>query len=214
MFGKKKHQHIMALIDEHVTLVGLAVEKYEQLLLDYLSEDKAFKAESRDIDELESKADKVRFNVEHEMYKGAFLPTQREDYVLVLETLDRVANKAEECGDFFTLVRPEIPEFVAGDIKQIAHETVAQFALLKPLMSRVLAGDYDVRDAVKDIGRAESRIDRIQFAAVHRVYKSDDVGKLDKLLCLMAFEAIAAVSDRIENVADKLSLIAIKRKLA
>jgi|GEM_PF-1574282 len=214
MFGKKKHQQILALFEEHTVLVRHAVNKYEQLLVDYVSGDRTFKKDALKIHELESKADKVRFNVEYEMYKGAFLPTQREDYILVLETLDRVANKAEECGDFITLVQPPLPEMVADDIRTIARETVEQFQRLEPLLNRVLGGDYDIRHEVKEIGRAESRVDKLQFDAVHRIYESEDISKLDKLLCLMTFNAIGAVSDRIENVGDKLSLIAIKRKLA
>jgi predicted phosphate transport protein (TIGR00153 family) len=214
MFGKKKHQQILLLMEEHASLVGQAVYKYERLLDEYLSADKAFKAESRHIDELESRADKVRFNVEYEMYKGAFLPTQREDFITALETLDRVANKAEDCGDFITLVRPPIPPAVAADVREIATVTVAAFDMLVPLLKRVLAGDYDIREQVKDVGRLESQVDRLQFHAVREAYKSKDLDKTDKLTVLMALDAIAAVSDQIENAGDKLSLIAIKRKLA
>lgn len=214
MFGKKKQRKVQKLILQHAALVGDAVERYERMVAEYLDGNREFKEESRHIDEVESEADKVRFEVEHKLFKGGFLATQREDAITVLEAFDRVANKAEACGDFLSLVRPVVPDIAHEPLRKIASLTVDAYKRLVPLLDRIADGDYDIRDEIKTVGRAESKIDRLQFQVVREVYKLDELDKLEKYLFLEATNRVTSVSDRVENAGDALSLIAIRRKMA
>ncbi len=69
------------------------------------------------------------------------------------------------------------------------------------------------QEQVEEIGRLEQQIDKIQFYAVRRVYRELDLEKIDKLVLKMVIDLVCGVSDRIENVGDRLSIIAIKRKM-
>ena len=214
MFGKKKQRKIQKLILQHAALVGEAVERYERMVAEYLAGSGEFNEESRYIDEVESEADKVRFEVEHKLFKGGLLATQREDAITMLEALDRVANKAEACGDFPSLVRPAIPTIAHEPLREIARLTVEAYRRLPPLLERIAEGDYGIREEIKTVGRTESQVDRIQLRVVRDVYELPDLDRLDKYLFLEATDRITSVSDLIENAGDALSLIAIRRKLA
>ncbi len=214
MFGKKKQRKIQKLILQHAALVGEAVARYERMVVEYLAGNTEFKVESRHIDEVESEADKVRFEVEHKLFKGGLLATQREDAITMLEAVDRVANKAEACGDFLSLVRPVIPEIAHEPLREIARLTVEAYNRLPPLLDRIAEGDYAIREEIKTVGRTESQVDRIQFQVVRAVYKLPDVDKLDKYLFLETTNRVTSVSDQVENAGDALSLIAIRRKMA
>ena len=213
MFRNKRQDHVVTEIERFCDVVGQAVTVHAKVVLDYLAGNRQFKEESKRVHELESGAALIRFEVEREMYRGAFLPAYRQDYIDLLETLDRVANKAEDSADFIFLTRPEIPEEIAGDLREIIEITEQCYRPLPEMVRKTLRDDHDVQEAVEEIGRLEQRIDRIQFYSVRRVYRELDLPKIDKLELKMVIDHVASVSDRIENVGDRLSIIAIKRKM-
>ena len=214
MFINKKRQKVKQLIGRHCEVVGKTVIEWQRMVADYLAADKQYKDQSRRIDELESEADLLRFNVERLMYKGAFLPAYREDYIDLLERLDRVANKAEEGSDWLTLVRPPVPEILVPDIQEMLALTGEAFALLPGMIEDLLENRYDVQSRVEQIGVLESRIDGIEFKLGRNIYRELDVDRGHKLELKLTIDHLSAVSDKIENVGDRISLISIKRQLA
>ncbi len=214
MFINKKRQQVKELIGRHCEVVGQTVAEWQRMVTDYMAADKQFKEESRRIDELESEADLLRFNVERLMYKGAFLPAYREGYIDLLERLDRVANKAEEGSDWLTLVRPPVAEVLVPGIQEMLALTGEAFALLPGMIQDLLENRFDVQSRVEQIGVIESRIDGIEFQLSRAVYRELDADRGTKLELKLTIEHLSAVSDRIENVGDRISLISIKRQLA
>ncbi len=213
MFGRKKRNEIVKLVQEHGALVGQAVESYQKVIEAYLSGSGDHEQHSRQVDSLEADADRVRVSIENLLYGGGLLPTEREDFVTVLETVDRIANKAEDAGDFITLVRPKLPALVTDDILRITTLTVAAYQTLSGLQAAVLDGDYKIEVAVESIGNAESEIDAIQFRAIRKVFRKSDLERVDKLVALITIDRISHVSDYIENAGDRLLLVAMKRRL-
>ena len=212
-FRDKKQDKVLSQIDEFCHLIGECVVQYAKMIDDYLDADKQFKEESQRVHELESEADRLRFSMEREMYRGAFLPAYREDFIGLLEKLDRVANKAEDSADLIYLVRPEIPGNVGNDLREIVKLTVEAWEPIPRMVHKTLHDEHEVQDQVEKISRLEKRVDQVQFNAVRRVYKSKEIEKLDKLILKMVIDQVSEVSDRIENVGDRTSLIAIKRQL-
>ncbi len=213
LFRDKRQDKVIEAIDGYCAVVGRAVQNYVDMVDSYLDGADEFKQASRLVHELESKADEIRFAIEREMYKGAFLPAYREDYIGLLETLDRVANKAEDAADLMFLTRPEVPLDVAEALIEIVSITEQAYEPVTEMVRKTLRDEFDVQDDVEFIGKLEQEIDRLQFNAVRCTYKNPHLEKIDKLILKMSIDAIAEVSDKLENVGDKLSLIALKRKL-
>ncbi len=213
LFRDKRQDKVIERIDGYCALVGRAVQRYVEMVDSYLDGEDEYKQASRQVHQLESKADELRFDIEREMYRGAFLPAYREDYIGLLETFDRVANKAEDAADLLFLTRPEVPLDVAEALVAIvfiteqAHEPVAE------MVHKTLRDEFDIQEDVEFIGRVEQEIDRLQFNAVRCTFKNPSLSKVDKLMLKMNIDAIAEVSDKLENVGDKLSLIAMKRMM-
>jgi hypothetical protein len=213
LFRDKRQDKVIETIDGYCALVGGTVEKYVEMVNAFLDGESEYKEASRKVHELESRADKIRFSVEREMYRGAFLPAYREDYIGLLETLDRVANKAEDAADLIFLVRPDVPADVAESLREIVRITGLMGEPVVAMVRKTLRDDFDIQEQVKQIGRLEQQVDRIQFNAVRDVYRNPGLEKVDKLILKMVVDSIAEVSDKLENVGDRLSLVALKRKL-
>ena len=214
IFGQKKQdQAVEKRIEEYCEVVRETVAGFKRMIIEYIEWDKHFKQVTKKVHDMEHKADVIRREIERAMFKGAFLPAYRGDYIELLETLDRVANKAEEAGDTLYLVRPDIPEELRPDFVRIAELTYEAFEPVPASVMRVLGGDTDVQAVDRFVEEKEQEVDRIQFRLTRQIFKEMDLPKADALLLWMFIDQICNVSDRIENVTDRLSVIAIKHQL-
>ena len=211
--GKKKREQVQRLFHVHLDLVGQTVLRLDAMIGRYLGGDRSFKEDSKAIDGIEHEADRARHEIEDALEGGRMLRAYREDYLELAESVDRVANKAEEAADTLTLVRPKFPEPLDRAVAELSAETVAAWKLVPPLIDSLIQEEDDVRQGVKAIRRAESRVDVLQFDTTRAAYKHDALDGTDRLEVLIVLERLAAVADRIENVADRISLIAARRKL-
>jgi predicted phosphate transport protein (TIGR00153 family) len=214
IFENKKQRRVLELIEEHCNLVGRTVVGFERMVREYLEEDQRFRRESERIDKLESKADQIRFRVGRLMFEGAFLPAYRQDYIDLLENLDRVANKAEDAGDTLSLTRPAIPGEIAEDLREIGTLTLAAYEPVPDMVRSLLDDRLEIHEQVKTIARLETKIDRIQFQVLRRVYRELTLSRIEMLEIRIVVDELGRVSDSIENVADRLAIMGIKRRLA
>jgi len=215
IFGQKKqNEAVKTRIREYCELIRKTVAEFKRMIEEYIDWDKHFKELSRKVHSMEHEADVIRREIERAMYEGAFLPAYRGDYINLLETLDRVANKAEEAGDTLYLMRPDIPEEIRADLVRIAELTVQAFERVPDAVMRVLGGDTEIQEVDSFVEEMEQEIDKIQFNITRMLFKKLDIEKVDALMVKLLIDQICSVSDRIENVMDKLSIIAIKRRLA
>jgi predicted phosphate transport protein (TIGR00153 family) len=179
---------------------------------DYLKHDRVFKEDSGNIARLEHEADEVRRDIECKLYEGAFLPIYREDYIMLVEQLDQVANQAEAVSQFIMLTRPSVPEMIQEDLRQIARISVEAF---RGIVDCVVAVRKDAAQAFavsKEVQKRESEVDEIVWQMTKKLFKSD-LPKAEKIHVKMLIDRIAAVSNRIEDTSDRLAIMAVKSKV-
>jgi predicted phosphate transport protein (TIGR00153 family) len=214
VFGQsKKNQEVQASILEYCELIGRTVNEFGRMIREYIDWDKHFKKQSKKVHTMEHEADEMRRSIEKAMFAGAFLPAYRADYVVLLEVLDRVANKAEEAGDTLYLVRPDIPEEIRPEFVRIAELTIQAYEQIPKTVASIMQGENDIEDVDRLVEGKEQEVDKIQFNITRKLFKELELGKPDAMVIKLLIDQICSVSDRIENVMDRLSLIAITRQL-
>ncbi len=214
IFGEdKKEKAVKELIREYCDLIKDTVGQFARMLDAYIDWDSEFKERSKKVHKLESRADEIQREIAKALCEGAFLPAYREDYVALLETLDRVANKAEAVGDTLSCVRPDIPEEIRKEFVRIAELTVEAYEPVPDAVMAVLGGEGDVEELDAFVGKREAEVDAIQFETMHKLFRELEIDRADAMLVKMLLDQACSVSDRIENVADRLTLIAIKRRM-
>jgi len=214
IFGQKRkdeavEQRILAYCD----LIGETLVECKRMVVEYMDWDKHFKEQTRKVHDMESEADETRRSIERGMFDGAFLPAYREDYITLMEFLDRVSNKAEGTGDMLYLMRPDIPEPVRQNFVTIANLTIQAFRPIKPAIEKVLDGETDLQVEDREVESFEQEVDKIQFNTTRFLYKDAGIEKVDALMVKLFLDKLCNISDRIENVMDRLVLLAIKRRL-
>ena len=209
----KKEKEVIELIIKHLDVVEdcaqTSLKAGEFYLQDEISQAKDHARKSQS---LESEADLIRHDIRDKLYSGAYLPLLREDVYKLVESIDKVANAAEACCDFYLNQRPAVPTEMGSHFLAVTRESLGIIVSLKLAVLCYLKGDCKietVRDHTREIGLQESRVDKLEWDLTKQIFTSemDFAHRLHLKLCL---DSIVEVSDRAEDAGDQLELATLK----
>jgi predicted phosphate transport protein (TIGR00153 family) len=209
----KKEKEVSELLSKFVDEVEKCLKKTEKTIQAYIKGTlKDAKHLARDVREIETETDVVKYTIRDKLYSGAYLPLIREDIYNLVESLDKVANAAEACTDFFLNQRPAIPDDLKAPFTTVGQEAMSVIAPLKKAVMCFLKKKCtieDVRQYAQEVGWVESDVDRSEWDLTKAIFISslDFAHKLHLKHCL---DKIVEVSDRAEDAADQLELAALK----
>lgn len=212
MFYRKEKQ-VNELILKHLEEVDKCLNTALKTVEEYLSSNvEEAKSLAINVDEIESETDYIRHEIVGRLYSGAYLPSLRSDILHLVEHLDKIADGAEACCDFFLDQRPEIPKEMRSNVLKIMERSISTFVPLKEAIDSFFTDKFDIetiREKTKEVGIIESSVDKEEWDITRDIFKGElDYGhKVHLKLCL---ESIVEISDRAEDAADELEIIIIK----
>ena len=212
MFYRKEKQ-VNELILKHLEEVDSCLNTALKAIEEYLSSNiEEAKSLAIKVDQIETETDSVRRDIIGKLYSGAYLPSLRSDILHLVEHLDKIADGAEACCDFFLDQRPEIPQEMNSNFLKIMERSVSTFTPLKEAVGSFFSDAFDIetiRERTKEVGIIESVVDKEEWDITRDIFKTKlDCGhKLHLKLCL---ESMVGISDRTEDAADELEIIIIK----
>ena len=163
--------------------------------------------------ELESDADAARRAIGDTLHSGAYLPLIRGDIYSLIDSLDSVPNAAEACCRFLVSQRPQIPDALSQQFSTLAHST---FDILDPLDKAVRRffkpkGKIDdIREHTKEVGAQEAEVDRLEWELTTALFNDSTLDLANKMHTRHAISRIVEMSDRAEDCAEQLELVALK----
>ncbi len=205
----KKEKEVIKRITEYVEEFEKSMVTTEKTIESYLTTTvKEAKQLAHKVQDMESRADEIRYQIRDYLYSGAYLPILREDIYKLVESLDKVTNSAESCCDFLLNQRPEIPEEMKTSFLSIGKKATS---IRDPLKQAVLCFLLDecplekTRAHTKVVGQIESDVDRDEWNLTKTIFTSevDFSRKIHLKLCL---DSITKIADRAEDAADQLEL--------
>jgi len=200
-------------IDEYLDSVSQGALVFKQGVKNYLDNDKDNLNEHiKNIGQLESRADELRRAIENRLYTHTLIPEHRGDVLGILESTDDVIDTMKETLNQFDIECPYIPEelnknyFELTDMSVSASEALVQAA-------RAFFRDVNaVKDHLHKVYFYEKEADRIGDKLKRKVFQLDLDLSLKFHLRYFALH-IQMVSDRAEEVADRLAIYTIKRTI-
>jgi len=209
----KKEKKVVSLVKHHLEAVESCVETVADALEHYVQGDLTeAEKRARQANDAESEADGFHREIRDALFSGAYLPLIREDIHHLVESVDRVANGAEDCSDFFLGQRPEIP----GEMRAAFIDIVrVSFGIVNPLTEALSVyfkpkGKMeDVRAHTKEVSRQESIVDTKEWDLTREIFSSA-LDLSHKLHLKLALDHIVEVPDRAEDAADRLELTGLK----
>ncbi len=180
---------------------------------DYLGKnEKDFAERIKQIDKFENEADVTRREVENKLYSHSLVPEHRGDVLGLLESMDNVIDTAKETLFQFDVEIPEIPEqFNKTFIKLSDFSVKAAEAIVAS--SRAFFNDLNsVKNHIHKVYFFEKEADKISNTLKRDIFRTDLT--LSHKIHLRYFaHHVEQISDRAEEVADRLSIYTIKREI-
>jgi len=211
IFGKKE-ERIIELIKNHLDLVEKTIESLRDYLRMYFSDGEKATVVYERIQTLESDADRVRRKVETDMYSGAFLPNFRGDLLGLIESVDKIANKAEFVADLIELQHPVIPdELKDGILKQIDLSLEA-FRMLKRSIELLFEDLQKAGEYVILTEKREHEEDEVERGNIKKLFELD-IERCAKLEIKEIIRSIGDIADRAEDSSDRVEIIILKRRV-
>lgn len=201
-------------IDQFLDKVSEAGILFTRALRVYLRDgaNEEFESLLSQVNLTETAADRLRREIEGELYEKTLIPDLRGDVLQLLEAVDTLANIVQANLFRFSIQKPNIPEvYQQGfiDIADVAIQSVESLVMAARSFFRDLKG---VRDYVSKVLFLESEADKIN-ARVQRDIFSSGLALDHKMQLLYFIERIDELANHAEDVADKLSIYAIKRQI-
>ncbi len=209
----RKEEEVISLMDQHLEKVEECLESMRKTIEDYLEGNiDSAKANSLKTHNLEGAADGLRRRIVEGFYKGAFLPALRKDLIGLTLSVDKVADRAESCCDFIMLTRPHIPEELKEDFLKITIDSIAVFTPLKEGKMNLFKDFSLSREKTIEVHGLEARVDDEEWKLNRRVFTSE-LSLAQKMFFKDLIWHIASISDVIEDAADVLEILIIKKQV-
>ena len=162
--------------------------------------------------ESEHQADMLRSKMVNELSEGLLLPPDREDMMHFVKSLDRIADWTNGAARLLGFIEQKLPEAILKNISLATEIIVNSIAKLKDGIESL--GKNDIKKALLDC----AEVDRLEHEADDQkkmTIESIIHVKLDPpvlLLCYQLAEYLEGVTDKIEDAADFIKVLAIKSK--
>lgn len=213
VFGKKANS-VNDLLDKYVaemrTCISASQDFFDKYLGGALGDD--LKELERAVRHSESRCDDIRVEIQALLTTGTFMPDFRSDIFNVIDTLDRVPNKIEDIVVFITIARVSLPEKYQAIFKEMIDVTEECVINLAEAVELILKDLSKATEKAEIVGNDESRVDKLEHTFYDMVFTDDSLDTGQKLLLKRFGEGISSISDRAEDAADRIDLIALKRK--
>ena len=209
----RRTRALEAQIDQLLDAISEGCLVFEQGIADYLRPDLGqFEKRLSAIADYEHKADALRREIETRLYRESLIPDHRGDVLGLLENIDNVIDEAKKTLSQFAVERPEIPAELASDYLELAR---AGTQAAQHLVSAVRAFFRDITvvpDHIHKVYFYEKEADKLADRLKRRIF-SMDVELARKIHLRYFCLHVENISDRAEDVADRLSIYTIKRTI-
>ncbi len=207
----QKTRELESQIDEFCDKVDEGALAFKLGIKYYLDGDNAaFEDKLRQVNELESRGDTLRRQVERRLYAQTLIPESRGDVLGLLENMDQILNKCEGAMWQFAIEKPEIPPEFGADFASLG-DCVVQSVDALVSGSRAFFRDIDsVSNHVHKVMFFEKEADKVSTKLKIAIFSSDlDLSRKNQLRSFV--EHIDDIADTAEDVSDRLAIYVIKR---
>ncbi|MFQ5651620.1 MAG: DUF47 domain-containing protein [bacterium] len=202
-----------AQIDEFLDAISQGALVFKDAIKHYLSHEKEkFRQKIVAINGLENKADDLRRAIESHLYTHSLIPEHRGDVLGLLESMDDVIDTAKNSINQFSIESPDVMMELMKEFVDLADKS-AMAAESMVLASRNFFREVKaVKDHLHKVYFYEKEADKIADRLKRMIFDLNI--DLSRKMQLSNFvQHVDQLADRAEQVADRLSIYAIKRSV-
>jgi predicted phosphate transport protein (TIGR00153 family) len=209
----QKTKMLETQVDDFLNIVsesGLLFKEAIRLYLDDRFDD--FEERRNSVNNLERRGDDLRREIETQLYTNTLIPESRGDVLGLLESLDNITNTAKQTLLEFSIEKPAILPELKQDYAELAECGVHAVEALVLATRAFFRDTRAVKDHLHKVMFYEKEADRTAEKLRRKIFSTNlDLGQKNHLRYIT--HHIGYLSDRAEDVADRLAISTIKRSM-
>lgn len=211
--GMAQEQSILQDAQKHVDETFRCVSHFAEAIKAFIHGDLEAKTVSIEkVRESEHQADILRSKMVSELSESLLLPPDREDLMHFVKTLDKIADWTNGAARLLGFIEQKLPENILKNIASATELIVNSISKLKDAIQAVIKNDLKkALSDCEDVGRFEHDADDQKKVLIESIIHT----KLEPPTLLLSFqlaEYLEGVTDKIEDAADFIKVVAIKSK--
>jgi len=202
-------------IDEFIDTVEQGVLVFKEGVINYIKGEKAsFDDKIARINRLESAADKLQRKIDDQFYRHSILPQNAGDIEGMLDKIDAIIDIAKDNLFQFDDELPYIPKELKNDFIRLTEISVESALAVFPATRTFFREPLKVREMLSKVYFYEKEADKISRNIKRKLFHEMKDLELSQKIHLRYFALhIETVSDRSEQLADMLSILALKMSI-
>jgi len=202
-------------IDEFIDTVEQGVLVFKEGVINYIKGEKeSFADKIARINRLESTADKLQRKIDDQFYRHSILPQNVSDIEGMLDKIDAIIDIAKDNLYQFDDELPYIPEALKNDFIRLTETSVESALSVFPAARTFFREPLKVREMLSKVFFYEKEADKISRNIKRKLFHEMKDLELSQKTHLRYFALhIETVSDKSEQLADMLSILALKMSI-
>ena len=212
MFFDKKEQQVKEFMKKHLEKIKECLDLFEMTIGLYLDgKTEEANISSYNVHKKEHEADECRREILAALSAGAFLPFIREDYIGIVEMIDKIANRAKTVTQTMVIEAPKIPQEMNPDIRTLTSRAVVTLDPLVQLAEGPLLDKPKSMALIQEISTREQAADAIEFKLLKHLFQEINISLAEKIIIGNLIKLISEIADAIENVGDRIQILISKQ---
>jgi len=214
MLFANKQKEIQSQISDYCASVLTCMDNFQNAVKHYCADSNrdAAKASFAEVHKAESRADDIRREIEVMMYSKSLFPESRGDIMGLLETMDKVPNQAEDAIRMIWNQYVVIPKEHVAEILLLVDVCCRSAYAMVEAAEKLFTDFTNAAIVVGKIDELESEGDKIEASLIEKVF-SKKVDSISTIIFRDFVECVGSISDRAENVGDRIRIIVAKRTI-
>ncbi len=207
----KLSKNIEDQIDRFLTMVYDSGQIFQDAVSDYLRERVSeFEKKIGIVTEYEKVADRLREQIEKQLYLKTLIPENRGDVLAILENTDNVIDSMKSTLLYFSVEKPDIPDEFDPLFEKLTSASVKSVESLIKAISCFFMDLQSVNDLIAQVSKFEEEADQAALMLKRKIF-TKDIDLCRKIHLRYFANSIEQISDYAETVSDSLAIYTIKR---
>ena len=207
----KKTKELDVKIAEFLVNLSQSGQLFVRCIDAFLAGKKDFQPLTSQIGVLERRNDQLRRDVEEQLYVHTLLPDSRADILTLLEGLDNLLNHYESITQAFDVERPVVPTRLHKMWVELTKTSVQSVDALVSAARSFFAMDGQVNTCIAEVLHFEKLADQQGADLQHRIFALPKATLAHQRQLKDFEQMIERLSDIAEDMADKLTILSVKR---
>ncbi|MCM8783969.1 MAG: DUF47 family protein [Candidatus Omnitrophica bacterium] len=209
--GMKQEALVLEDARKHVEVTSQTVEWFREAILSFIKGDLENKGKAIEkVRECEREADALRSKMIDRLSEGVLVPPDREDLMHFVKSLDRIADWTNGAARLLDFIEEKLPENILKEISQATEIIFSSISKLKEGIESLMKND--LKQAIRDCNEVElyeTKADDQKKVLIGAIIKAK-LAASTLLLVYQLAEYMEGVTDKIEDAADFIKVLAIK----